>query len=304
MANSLSARLETAVSQFYSTIATDASRDYGTIARTVTTPVASIKVALTKDGGSSAFASWNQGDVTPTNITSVGGTAVVPVAYSKDITVGYYDDIDNPDLVAQMAVRLASQASEKIRQLVWAAAAGAKSADHPIIASKKVCDSFSSPITQANLGSSALSQSALSAARATMRNYKSHDGDLIPMGQMALVVPPALETTARQLVTSPFLSNVATNGGEAGLANTFMGGNGDSGLSGVLVCPYLTDANDWMLFQTLEAYKAIHLWYRDPIVLIPSVDPASKAIRLHCSFRALAYYPPECDSGVFCSAVS
>jgi len=87
------------------------------------------------------------------------------------------------------------------------------------------------------------------------------------MGQMMLVVPPALETTGRQLVGSAFLPNSATNGGESNLLNTFQS-NTDSGIAGVQVCPYLSDANDWMLLQTLESYRCVNLWYRDPIQLI------------------------------------
>lgn len=303
MANSLSARLATSVEQFYSAIASDASRDYGAIAKVVTTETPSLKVALTKDGGSAGFASWNQGDVTPTAITAAGGSVVTPVAYAKAVTVGFYEDRDNPDLVTQMAVRLAQQASEKIRQLVWAQVAAIPSADHPVISGKKVADSFSSPVSQTNKGTSALSMSALTAARANMRGYRSHDGDLIPMGNMMLVVPPALETTGRQLIGSAFLPNSATNGGESNLINTFQS-NADSGIAGVQVCPYLTDANDWLLLQTLESYRAIHLWYRDPVQLIATVDTASQAIRLHCSFRAVGYFPAEADAGVYYSSVT
>lgn len=304
MANTLSDRLATSVAQFYSTIDSDASRDYANIARVVTTQTPSLKVALTKDGGSAGFASWDGSDVTPTAIVAAGGSAITPVAYSKAITIGMYEDADNPDLVIEMGVRLAQQASEKIRQLVWAKVAGIKTADHPIIASKLVADAFTTPVNQTNKGTSALSLSALSAARAVMRGYKSHDGDLVPMGSMMLVVPSALETTARQLVGSAFYPNTNTNGGESALINTFQAGNVDSGIAGVQVCPYLTDANDWMLLQTMESYRAVQLWYRDPIQLITSVDPASKAIRLHCSFRAVGFYAPECDAGVFLSAVT
>lgn len=302
MSNTFADRLPEAIDNFWSTLQTD-SADYLNIADLDELKVPSRKQTLLRDGGSSGFTSWAGGDQTPVDLTAVGATAVTPAAFAKRHVVTKYDLEDNPDILNEVAIRMAMQASEKLRALTWARAIAAASDDHPIIASKKVADTFTTPVSQTNKGTSALSLSALSTARANRRNYKNQDGDFLSMRQQVLVCSPALETTARQLVESSKLANSASNAGEAGMDNTFSPGL-DGGLKGVLVVPHFTDTNDWALFSADEKMKAIRLWLRSPIEFIANINPSAMSANFHCMFRASAFWHAEADQRVYFSSVT
>lgn len=102
--------------------------------------------------------------------------------------------------------------------------------------------------TQSNKGTTALSSSSYAAARAAMMLFKDDQGE--PLGNVGtlLVVPPALEVTALELVKLSTLSG----GGQNVL----------SGTAEVLVNPYATDANDWFLIATGADEKPLILQER------------------------------------------
>lgn len=302
MANSFEERYVEAIENFWSTIRTDKA-DFLTICNMDGLETPSRKQTLLRDGGSAGFESWSGGSQTPTNLTAVGAAAVTPTSFKKQHTVTKYDLEDNPDLLAELSVRMALQATEKLRSMVWAVAAAASTADHPVFSGKKVADSFTTPVSQTNKATAALSQTALSAARANRRNYKNQDGDYLALRRQMLVCSPALETTARQLVESSKQPNSATNAGESSLDNTFQPGL-DGGLAGVLVVPHFTDVNDWALFSADEMQKAITLWLRSPIEFILTADPNTLAVNMHCAFRASAFWHAECDQRVYFSSVT
>lgn len=88
-----------------------------------------------------------------------------------------------------------------------------------------------------NLGSDALAEGSLTAGITAMRNQVDDKGNKIVVTPKFLVVPNELEWTARKLLTSAQVPGTADND-----ANVLR----DVGLSPV-ICPWLTDANDWYL---------------------------------------------------------
>ncbi len=300
MSNVFTDLLPVAIDTFWQQLASK-SASFEPIARIRTDAVPNLKVAELRTGGSAGFGSWDGGDVSPTDFTGIGGTAARPVAYKKQMVITKYDAEDNPLIVQDVASRLADEAAYKLGSLVWAALAAAASTAHPTVAGKYIVDAHT---FGTNKGTSALSLSALNAARASMRRYKNHDGDIIPFEGFNLIVPGALETVAKQLIRSVSYPNAATNGGESDIVNTFQAG-GDSGISGVLVAPLLSDATDWALVcGASDARKPFDLWLRSPIELIPTIDPKTQALYFNVSFRANVLAKPDCDTGIFYSAVA
>ena len=102
--------------------------------------------------------------------------------------------------------------------------------------------------TQSNKGTAALDATSYAAARAAMMTFKDDQGN--PVGRIGtlLVVPPALEVTALQLVKLSTLSG----GGENALAGT----------ATVLVNPWATDTNDWFLIDVTSGDKPFILQER------------------------------------------
>ena len=102
--------------------------------------------------------------------------------------------------------------------------------------------------TQDNLGSTALSDSALTSARVAMMKFKNAMGKPLGLVGDTLVVPPELEATALKLVNSERTAGDANND-----ANTHRGAYN------VVVNPYMTDTNDWALLCTTGHIKPL-LW--------------------------------------------
>lgn len=89
--------------------------------------------------------------------------------------------------------------------------------------------------TQSNKGTTALDASALATGISTMMTFKDDQGNPTGINPTLLVVPPALEKTALELVKATTVSA----GGENVLA----------GRVEVLVNPYLADTNNWYLID-------------------------------------------------------
>ena len=135
--------------------------------------------------------------------------------------------------------------------------------------------------TRTNHTSSALDRSAFMGAIQAYRdwtNYQSQPYDLTA-GGFCLVVPPALEETAKQIVRSPFaLTTITTTGapaqGETNIA-------GDYGTE-VVVSPHLTDANNWFLMSKLE--RTIKIWERFSPSIATTVDEDNRMVKISVDF--------------------
>ncbi len=114
--------------------------------------------------------------------------------------------------------------------------------DHPVNPDKPSGTTYANKLT-----SSALTFANYNTARVTMMGYKNENGiPLAPPTKTTLMVPPALELTARQIVESEWI----TPGAAYGVANTTGASmNPFRGSSEVLVNPYLTSATRWYLIN-------------------------------------------------------
>jgi len=308
MANTnLSNRITTVVDNFWTafTRGDDLAR-VGQLMRISNLSEASLKVSELRTTGAGGFTdSWN-GTSAPTtkDFTAVAGSAVTPAAYAKRMILAKYAAEDDPEILAQIGTKLGNEAQHRLAGLAWTALGGVfTGTNHPTISGKNICDSFTSPVTFDNDGAAALSASALESARAVMREAVNHDGDVVGMPPMNLVVPAELEGTAKKLV---FSNQFGTDAGSAMQINSLNPAM-NSGIAGVIVGERLNDANDWFLVADANARPdrafAV-LWLRSPIEFIPSMIEATKEWSFHVSFRATVYYPPECELGIYGSSVT
>lgn len=109
--------------------------------------------------------------------------------------------------------------------------------------------------THSNRGSSALSISSLQAAITAMRKFKNDQGKPSHIRPNVLVVPPDLEWTANKLINS------ASDPSE-GTTTSFNATNTLYKNLTVVVNDYLTDTNNWYLFDTRRVMKPIILQTR------------------------------------------
>jgi phage major head subunit gpT-like protein len=106
--------------------------------------------------------------------------------------------------------------------------------------------------SQSNKGNTALTAAAYGAARAAMMAFKDDQGKILGVVPDTLVVPPALEVPARQILNSDFYP-------ESGYEHV---GNPWKGSARLIVSPYLADANDWFLLCTARAVRPVILQMR------------------------------------------
>lgn len=112
--------------------------------------------------------------------------------------------------------------------------------DHPLGANNAT--------TASNNGTDALTHASLSAARTAMRKFKDPRGN--PLGVMGdtLLVPPDLENTALEIVTSQLKAGTANNDRNV-LSNIR-----------VIVWDWLTDTNNWFLIDSRRAKRNL-VWF-------------------------------------------
>jgi phage major head subunit gpT-like protein len=110
--------------------------------------------------------------------------------------------------------------------------------------------------TQSNLAvSTALNFDNYVAARTTMMSWLGADGQPLNINPNLLVVPPALESTARAILNSDYLPSTSGQGfttapGQATMTNTYKGS------AQLLVVPELaTKPANWYLFDTTKVVK-------------------------------------------------
>ena len=97
---------------------------------------------------------------------------------------------------------------------------------------------------QGNYGSSTLTQTSLSATRAIMMRFRDDRGKELKIVPDTLIVPPELEDTAIQLTKS---ATVDASGNV----------NVNQGRYKVLVTPFITDSDSWILAKTNGVMKPL-----------------------------------------------
>jgi len=103
--------------------------------------------------------------------------------------------------------------------------------------------------TQSNVGSSALSVESLEATRVAMMNFKDDKGKKILRVPDLVIVPPALEKLAREIVYSTGRPDTADRVD-----------NVRRGAYDVLSLPLLEDSNNWFLVDSKQM-KLSNLWF-------------------------------------------
>ena len=109
--------------------------------------------------------------------------------------------------------------------------------------------------TQSNRGSTALGAGALQAGITAMKKFKNDKGKPAHIRPNMLCVPTDLEWEAKELLNSSYYP-------EEGAVTTKMATNVLKGSLNLLVNDYLSDANNWYLFDTNRVVKPTILQMR------------------------------------------
>lgn len=109
-------------------------------------------------------------------------------------------------------------------------------------------------VTTSNIGSTALSATSVEATRLLMRQFSDDRGELLVARGDTLVVPPALEEQAWEIVNSTGKMDTADNNP-----------NFNKGKYKVVVWDYLSDSNNWFMMDSKMAKMFLKWFNRVPV---------------------------------------
>ena len=158
-------------------------------------------------------------------------------------------DIINDDLgaFADLRMRLGIGAACKMNKVFWTAWLAASAAG-----------TFLTGVRGNLVTSASLDEAGLNKAVKAFRNALGTDGNLLALEPDRLVVPPDLKWTAMELLESVYAPDTAAG-------KTEMRKNVLSGALDMIVSPYLSDSNDWLLLCTKRVVKPIIFQSRVPV---------------------------------------
>ena len=295
----------TAVRSFFEGLITPNDRVLTDVCQYHDTDAAALRLAALTGIGDPP--SWS-GDLTVANVDSTGAVTANYAAYGLSVELNPYDILDVPDLVSMSAMKLGRSVANQRAKLAFDLLANlfdasAGTADGEAVCSDNHTTAAGGSTVRSNLMSSALDISSFNAAITKIRQWINFQNQAYDWADVKkyLIVPPALEQTARQILGSPFqLTSVTTSGAPAqGLINT-------SGLynTELIVNVYATDVNDWSLVAEPAFGNPFHFWDRakpDFKVIVQDQDSLKTKLRVCYASKAIAGPQPD---GVMGASVS
>lgn len=187
---------------------------------------------------------------------------------------------DQYDMIGRIARKVGISAEQKMEidavsllnnafSSTWSDAVALCSAAHPL--SPNVVSG-----TQDNLGSSALSKTAVSETRIAMMRFTDDKGNLLGLMPNELWVPPELEDTAIE-ITRSLLDPASGNNAVNPNANRFV----------VVPWARLTDTNNWFMMDSVWRQEVVN-WYNrervEPVVVDEDTTQITYEMKLHYSY--------------------
>ena len=253
---------------------------------------------------------WNAGDdLTTATLDSTGANSIDYSAYGVSVELMPFDLKDVPGLLSMASMKLGRSVVSKRANLAFASIAAVFT--DTIADGEAVCSAAHTMTsgTRSNLGTSALDMSAFQAAITAIRGWKNYQTQVMDWADQPkfLVVPPALEQTARQILGSPYqLTTPYKTGSTDGVANPAQGLINTSGLynTRIVINPYASDESDWMLIADPSFGNPLHYWDRAPVKFEALVqDQDSLKTKLRVTWASKAQSGPQPD-GIWGASVS
>jgi len=141
--------------------------------------------------------------------------------------------------------------------------------DHPVSPNE-------SGTTYTNEGTSALTRASVSSTRVEMMRFKDDRGNEIGVMPNELIVPPELEDTAYEIVSSVLVPDSANNAA-----------NAQQGRYSVIVNPRLSDTNAWFMSDGVWRQQVVN-WYEretmDIMLVRETTTEVVYEVKLHYSY--------------------
>ena len=235
-------------------------------------------------------------DLTSETIESpaTNGLSLSYSGYGVSVNISKFDVLDVPGIVEKASRKLGQAVGYKYQQLAFASVSN--SFTTTVVDGIALCGdghTTASGATRDNKLTSALDRAALATAIQQMREFPSYSNQYTNFADMPLVliVPPALEQTAIQILDSQLSSDQMQ-------VNMFAGRP-----ISLVVSPLLSDANDWFLTTGMTEDSPYQMWERSAPVYTIHEDDDNRKIKVAVDFALATGLGPQPD-GVVGSSVT
>ncbi len=250
---------------------------------------------------------WASGaDLTVATIDSTGANTMAYDAYGVSVEINPYDLRDVPNILMLAAMKLGRSVTSKRANLAFTNIAAVFT--DTVADTNGVCSTAHTTAAgtqRSNRGSSALDISSFQAAITAIRGWENYQNQVMDWADQPkfLIVPPALEQTARQILGSPFTLTTMSGSGDGapsqGLINT-------SGLynTTLVINPYASDASDWILAADPSFGNPLNFWDRAAVdfkVIVEDQDSLKTKLRVTWASKAQSGPQPD---GIWGASVS
>ena len=235
---------------------------------------------------------WTPGDdLAAKSITSpeTNGLSLAYQGYGVSVNIDKYTTMDVPGIVEKASRKLGQAVGYKYQQLAFASIASSFTtaiADGEFLCSGNHKNAAGNVrVLGGNLSSSALDRAALAAAISQMRLFPNFQGQFTNFADMALVlvVPPALEQTAIQILNSELSSDQMQ-------VNMFLGRP-----ISLVVSPLLSDTTDWFLVTGMNDESPYQMWERSAPAYAIREDIDNRQIKISVDFALATGLGPQPD---------
>ncbi len=140
---------------------------------------------------------------------------------------------------------------------------------HPVSLDDPGQGTYSNYFYSGTSGARALNAGNFSYVRSQLQSRRLENGLPMPLGKLTLTVPPALRTTAEQILNLGMFAPASAYGAVAAQASD----NALRGAADIVVSPYLTSDTRWYLSSELGGMKPFVYQERQPVKFTPMVSP-------------------------------
>ncbi len=145
---------------------------------------------------------------------------------------------------------------------------------HPVSLDNPGLGTYNNQYTTAGGDARLLNAPNFAYVRAEMQKRKLENGLPWALGKLTLVVPPALRTTAEQIMNLTMFAPATAYGAIAAQASD----NALKGAADIVVSPYLTSDTSWYLTAELGPMRPFIYQERQPAKFVPLVNPTDQPV--------------------------
>lgn len=208
--------------------------------------------------------------------------------YSTSVKMLAEEAAVHPDILVHQVIESGTTATGYDGVPFWSDA-------HPVSLDNAGLGTYSNRFDSATSGARALNAGNFAFVRAQLLKMKRENGQPMVRGKLTLLVPPALETTAAQILNSEIMApgsafgSISTAGGSTNVLR---------GTADLIVSPYLTSDTRWYVLATQSVMKPFIFQNRKAPEFVSLINPGDPSVFSRNAFQFGVDYRAAAGFGV------